>query len=422
MNLAKKKKTEKPRRELTKRQLSQWQQQQRRQRLIRSTGISIIATVLVIIVAGWYLSEYRPLHQTAIRVNDTEFNMKYYIELLKVSGGGQPNQYLADTIVKDIEQNELIRQGAALKLGISVSDDEVKAELKNSGLPDNDVHRDLARTQLLGNKLLEQYFEVQVPLFADQRQITAMLLESQSQVEEVRARLENDESFNELAAELSLDDFTKTNQGELGWHPKNLFTNLLPTAVVDYAFEAETGVLSQPVYDEETYKGIGYWLIKVLEQNKEDEEAHVWAMLLSSKEEAQNVEARLEAGEEFATLAKELSQLPGVDDNGGELGIISPGKYSDVFDDFVFNPDLELGTLSKPILDENTDTKGGYWLIQVLDKDENRRISSRDRDWLKKQSIEEWISSLWDDPSNKIDDSFLDEEKKIWAIERAARG
>ncbi|MFC2001319.1 peptidylprolyl isomerase [Chloroflexota bacterium] len=411
-------KAEKPRRELTKRQLSHWQKQRRRQRIILNTGISIIAAVLLIVLVGWYSSDYRPLHQTVIRVNDTEYNMKYYVEMLKLNGGGQS----ASAIVKSIEQNALITQ-EALKLGISVSKDEIKAELKNSGLPDNDVYRDLVGSELLADKLRNEYFELQVPLFADQRQVTAMLLESDSKASEVRARLENGESFTELAGELSLEDFTKTNKGDLGWHTKNIFDEMLPTPVVgEYAFNSEAGVLSQPIYDEEISKGLGYWLINVLEANEEDKEAHVNAMLLSSQEQTENVIYRLIAGEEFATLAEELSQLPGADSNQGELGIINPGKYSPVFDDFVFNPDTPLKTLSDPLFDESVATKGGYWLIQVLDSDDNRRIVSRDRDWLKIKALNEWASSLWDNPGNEVDDSFLDAEKREWAIERVTRG
>ena len=72
-----------------------------------------------------------PCTRTAIRVNDTKFDMDYYIDTLKIVGKGQSADYLqsvADSVVKEIEQNELIRQGAG-QLGISVSDDEVKSKL-----------------------------------------------------------------------------------------------------------------------------------------------------------------------------------------------------------------------------------------------------------------------------------------------------
>jgi len=419
-----KKKADKPQRIVTKRQLSHWQRQKKRQRIILGLGIFVIAAVIVIVGVGWYIGQYQPLHQTVIRVNNTEFNMKYYIEMLKLYGSDQLSQYtqyLADSAVKNIEQNELIRQGA-LKLGISVSDDAVKEELKSSDLPDSDINRDLVRTQLLINKLRDEYFGQQVPVSADQRHVMAMLLESEQQAAEVKAGLENGESFAELAEELSLDYLSKTNQGDFGWHPKNILNELLGTTLVEYAFNAEVGVLSQPIYDEELSKAVGYWLIKILDIDEDEEEAHVKAMLLGSEEEAQDVKARLEAGEDFATLAKELSQLDGVEENEGDLGILTPGMMSPAFDEFVFNPELKLEMLSEPLRDEDIVTTGGYWLIKVVDKDEDRPIDDNDRDLLTAKVLDEWVSSLWDEPENEIDDSYLDDEKKAWAIGQAARG
>ena len=48
------------------------------------------------------------MHEIIIRVNDTNFNMNYYIKTLKYYGEGQPSYYiayLADEVVKIIEQN-----------------------------------------------------------------------------------------------------------------------------------------------------------------------------------------------------------------------------------------------------------------------------------------------------------------------------
>jgi parvulin-like peptidyl-prolyl isomerase len=197
---------------------------------------------------------------------------------------------------------------------------------------------------------------------------------------------------------------------------------MFDTTIVEYAFNSEVGVLSQPIYDEEINKAVGYWLIMVLDIDEDEEEAHVKTMLLGSEEEARDVKARLEAGEDFATLAKELSQLDGVEENDGDLGILTPGDVSPAFDEFVFNPELKLEMLSEPLRDEDIVTKGGYWLIKVVDKDEDRPIDDNDRDLLTAKVLDEWVSSLWDEPENEIDDSYLDDEKKAWAIGQAARG
>ncbi len=417
-----KKKAEKPKHVVTKHQRSRWQQQKRRQRIILGLGIFIIVAVLAIMVVGWFTNQYLPLHQTAIRVNGTEFNMNYYIDMLKLQVRNQPAQYmqyLADIAVSNIKQNELIRQGA-LKLGFSVSDKELDEELKSHDPPFNDAHRDIDRTQMLMTKLRDEYFEPQVPMSAEQRHIMAMMLESEPQADEVRERLQNGESFTELAGELSLDAFSKAKKGDLGWHPANILNEMLGTSVPeDYAFGVEAGMLSHPLYDDEIEKPVGYWLIKVLTRNEEEEEAHVLAMLLGSEAEAQETSSRLKAGEDFATLAEELSQLAGSKKNGGDLGGVTPDMMNPTFDEFVFNPDLELETLSQPIRDEDVATKGGYWLVKLVDKEDNIQIEDDDRDLLKARVLNEWVSSLLYDPGNEINDSNLDEDKKAWALEQA---
>lgn len=418
-----KKKTEKPQRVMTKRQLSRWQQQRRRQRIILGLGILIIATVLVIIGVGWYLGQYQPWQQTAIRVNETEFSMGYYVEMLKLQASNQSPQatpYLANQVVELIAQNELIRQAAA-KLGFSVSKDDITAELKSAQLRDSPAQRDLIRINRLIRKLLDEYFEKQIPVSAAQVHLQAMLLESEPQAKEVSARLENSENFTPLAGELSLNFFSKTKQGDYGWHPQVILKALLPANVVEYAFSSEAGKLSPPLYDKDAQKTVGYWLVRVLDRDEEEEEAHIQIMLLGSEKEAREVRERLEAKEEFATLAKEFSQLEGVAENKGEY-LVGPGMMSPAVDKFAFDLEIDTRTLSEPIRDETVTTKGGYWLVKVIEKDNDRPIAAEDRAFLKTDAFNEWASALRNDPKNLVEYSSLDDAKMEWALKQAAKG
>lgn len=158
-----KKKVGKPQREVTKRQLSRWQQQKKRQRITFGVGIFIVVAVLAIVGVGWYITQYRPLHQTVIRVNDVKFDMNYYVNMLRSYGKGQPAQYmqfLADNVEEIIQKNELVRQGA-MELGISVSDDEVDEKLKSYDPPLSKDYRDIVGAQVLLDKLSDEYFDLQ---------------------------------------------------------------------------------------------------------------------------------------------------------------------------------------------------------------------------------------------------------------------
>lgn len=141
LDLAKKKQHE-HKREVTRHQLSRWQQQKRRHRLFLIAGIGVIAVVAGVIGSGWYKSEYLPMRETVVRVNDTEFTMGYYVDMLELQGRQYNELYgpeqalmylqtLADQVEQFIQQSELMRQ-AASGLGIVVSDGEVEEKLRGA--------------------------------------------------------------------------------------------------------------------------------------------------------------------------------------------------------------------------------------------------------------------------------------------------
>jgi parvulin-like peptidyl-prolyl isomerase len=423
--LAKKKKLKKPPREYTRRQLSQFQRQKRRQRIVFISGVTIITAIVLIVLVGWFLYEFRPMHQTVIRVNDTKYSAGYYVDALKLVSTDQPVEYVvnaAQSLGRQLEQNELIRQGA-WKLGITVDDNEVKEAMKNADIPVNDASFDFTRSQMLQQKLYDDYFKFQVPESMEQVHIMAMMLESERQALEIRARLENSENFTSLAGEFALDYYAKNvNQGDYGWHPEVILNEMYlgsPVAV-EYAFSAEVGKLSQPLYDEEKSKQLGYWLIKVLE--KQYEEAMVQALFLSSEEEAEAIIARLEAGEDLAALASEYSDYSPSRDEGGELGLVEEGEITDAFDEYVFGSEVETGVWSEPVPDDELWTKGGYWLIKVVDKDDDRELDEEDRGYLLNKANNEWVSSLWLEAADGVDDANLTPEVMQWAIDRVSKG
>ncbi|GAI52263.1 unnamed protein product, partial [marine sediment metagenome] len=167
----------------------------------------------------------------------------------------------------------------------------------------------------------------------------------------------------------------------------------------------------------------GYWLVKILDRQQEPEQVHIQAILLGGEKEAQDVRARLETGEDFAALAQELSQHEATRESGGDfdwlsLEDVAPGSafaaWADIFE-------LETGVISEPIRDDTAVTTGGYWLVKVLDKEDNKQISADDRSLLKANALNEWVLSLWYDPGNEVTD-YLTDEMREWAIAKATEG
>jgi len=182
-------------------------------------------------------------------------------------------------------------------------------------------------------------------------------------------------------------------------------------------------VLSQPIYDETKTKSVGYWLGKILDKHQDPEPAHIQAILLGSEKEAQDVRARLDAGEDFTALAQELSLHEATRESGGDFDWLSsedvlPGSafaaWADIFE-------LETGVISEPIRDDAEVTTGGHWLLKVLDKEDNKQISDDDRDLLKTKALDEWVFSLWYDPGNEVN-SYQTDEMREWAIQKATEG
>ncbi len=404
-------------RPLSKRQHSHWQMLKRRQMIILAGGILAIVAVVAVLGVGWYTSSYRPMHEVVLRVNNTQFDMQYFISALQVQTQGQNKQYaetIAQNLPRSIEQNELVRQGAA-QLGVTVSDDEIDKGLKDAKLPNDAAHRDIERTQLLMTRLKSDYFEKQVPTEAAQVNMQAMLLESENQSIEVRARVQKGESFSDIAKTVSVDNYTKSKSGDIGWHPQDVIKQLLGTAVPgDYAFGSPAGTLSQPRYDADVSKSAGYWLVKINGTSVTDQ-PDISIILLGSQEEVLTVRARVVAGEAFASVAKEVSQLPNVQDNGGNIGGVSPNSLPQALNDYVFNANTKAWDLSDPIRDTTASSKGGYWLVNVLEKADSRKIDDADRDLLKSQALNQWAGSLWLDPSYKIED-FMDQAKLTYAV------
>jgi len=406
--LAKKQKRIKPKEVPTKRQLSKWQRQAKMRRIIIIAAAVFLAGILGYVGYGYYDGQVKPLHEVVIKVNDTSFTTHYYVKMLDAATKDiEPSQifYMADLAANQIIQDELIRQGAD-SLGISVGAQEIEERMEENKLPNDEVHRDMIAAGLLREKLLENFFGSQLPDIARQAHIQVMLVESEEVANNVIAEIGGDKDFATLVDEFSCDPQIG---GDLGWLPKELISNIL---IGDAAFSLEPGKVSQPIHDDSATKSVGYWLIQVTDKDAE-KGIQTKAMLLSTEEEANKVKAKLDSGEDFAELAKEHSQH-GSKDDGGELGWIKQGDMSEAFDKVAFN--LTVAEVSEPVKDASVQTKGGYWIVQVLERgerelDEDAReslIAKRFNDWFKEREENSIIN--------------INEEMKSWAIERVTRG
>jgi parvulin-like peptidyl-prolyl isomerase len=425
--LAKKNKKTEIKRPFTKHQLSQRERHKRQQLTLTIVGIAFVALILAFVGYGYYVEQFKPIHQKVLRVNDTVLDMGYYIEAIELVTKAQSSSSPTPTLIGDmtldfLEQHELISQGAP-ELKIKVSDDEIDSLIKTTGLPDDKVTRDIVSAELLAKKMNDSYFNEKVPTTAEQTNVQAMLLESQDVAQEVINRLATGDNFTALASEFSVEPVTKAKSGELGWLTKGhldvLSEGLTNSHLEQIAFSLEPGTTSKPIYDDSVTKGIGYWIIQVTEKDP-NQGVHARGILVGTKQEAEEIRPKLEAGEGFAELAQKRSQDQASKDKGGDLGWLEwfqegKGLGNDAVIHAAYQ--LELNALSSPVPDTSVKTQGGYWLVKVLDKDANRQIDEETRKTLISKLFLDWLDGQ---KKKSTIEKYLTEEQINLAVEKAA--
>ncbi|HJX03271.1 MAG TPA: peptidylprolyl isomerase, partial [Dehalococcoidia bacterium] len=353
--------------------------------------------------------------------NDTKVDMSYYLDMLKVYlQGVDPNavSMMAGAVVGAIQNNLLIIQGAP-GLGYTVEQSEIDAALKENSVPGRQAYRDLFASETLQGKLMENYFGAELPDDAEQVKVEAMVFEDEQIAMEALDRIDNGETFMDMARIYGVEQLTKELGGDLGWLPRGLTATVLglidASVLEKTAFSLNPGEISAPVYDAEVSKGIGYWILKV-EEKDEDVSVHARAILLGSLEEAKGVKKELEEGADFAALAQKISQDEAHKQDGGDLGWLRKGFDETLLSNTAFT--MAGGEISEPIHDVAVETKGGYWVVRVLEREDKRPLDADLRNSLLQDDFSTWISQQAE-KSTVIES--LSQEQINWAVNRTLK-
>jgi len=188
-----------------------------------------------------------------------------------------------------------------------------------------------ALDQLISEKIIEAELKKQNVTVSDE--------DTQKELQSMIAQYGGQEQFDALLANYgySMEDFTK-----------NIVTNLKLKKLLEPKITITEA-------DMRTY----------FDQNKEtfsvEEQVKASHILVDSEAKAKEVKAKLDAGGDFAALAKEYSIDTGSAPNGGELGLFPRNTMVKEFEDTAFS--LAPGTISEPVK-----TKYGYHIIKVEEK------------------------------------------------------
>lgn len=141
---------------------------------------------------------------------------------------------------------------------------------------------------------------------------------------------------------------------------------------------------------------------QLTEQSKSTElQAHAAHILVTGEITATNVLKRLDAGEDFAALAKELSQDPGSKENGGDLGWVGKGNFVPEFEKAIFD-DLKPGETTKTPVK----TQYGFHIIKLFERTQKPLIDPSKIDEMVAQQLDSTLQQKrYDAVTAKIEEA-----------------
>lgn len=172
--------------------------------------------------------------------------------------------------------------------------------------------------------------------------------EPKEKLDSILQRIKNGESFEKMAEEYSVDDFSAKNGGDIYY----ITSGTIIPEFEDAIYTLKVG----EVYPEVVTTRYGYHIIKVTDIRKRIPEIRASHILISYQTpegetdtayayaRMDTVLQKLKAGESFADLAREYSDDPGSKKSGGDLGFFQRRMMVPEFDEAAFN--LKLGEVS----------------------------------------------------------------------------
>ena len=237
---------------------------------------------------------------------------------------------------------------------------EVDAKVQVSGRELDDFIKRNQSNERANADFYLRHLLVAVPEGADPEQINA----AEQRVVALRNRLLTGADFGDLARTES-DGNEALQGGVVGWRK----ARELPEVFASTVMRMEKGQISQPIRT-----GNGFHLIQVEDLREAEASAvqetrarHILVRVNPGDDPAvarqKLIEARqrIEAGEDFAALAAELSEDPGSQNNGGELPWFRSGEMVPQFEDVAGA--IPIGMVSEPFR-----SNFGWHLLEVLER------------------------------------------------------
>ncbi len=224
-------------------------------------AVAVVALVATVTGVAVYRDRIAPYRAPVVVVDDVAVPMRYFLTRVRLSGL-EPMTML-DTIMKeqiitqvapeppynlrvtDAEIDQFLGE-VATGMGDALANNEYREwyrqQLNQSGLSEAEF-RDIARVTLLTRRLSE-YLARRVPTVAEQVHLHVISVDDLEAARRAKERLDAGEGFPALARELSTDEESRKNGGDLGWLPRLALPADFARIVFD---ELETAKASEPL-------------------------------------------------------------------------------------------------------------------------------------------------------------------------------
>lgn len=347
-----------------------------------------------------------------------EFSRVYKknIDLVKDESQKDLDQYLELFIGYKLKINKANKLGLQNNPKYQTELSSYRNQLAKNYLTDTKVTKELIQEAY--NRSMKEIKASHILIMLDENASAEDTLKAFKQATDIRKRALNGEDFGNLAAEFSQDPSAKENKGDLGFFSAFRMVYAFECG----AFNTKKGAISNPVRTR-----FGYHLIKVtdIRDNRgEVNAAHI--MINKSTDQALNEKAKakiediykkIQQGEPFETLAKELSDDKSSAEKGGALNRFASGELSsETFENVAFSLTKEQ-PISAPFQSEF-----GWHIVKLIEKyplktfeemeaDLDSRIRKDDRSRLITNSMNEKLKKKF--PIKRNDKLYLDLSKTV---------
>jgi len=298
------------------------------------TASAILLVIVIVVVVGWYVVYKAPLQATIIKVNNDKVTVDYLVKRCLMNSSN-PNDTMGT--IQSIIQEELIKQ-AAPQYGITVTEADIDKELRRQA-----------------NLSSSSDSTTTTPTDTTTTPVTTSTTATMTDAE-----------YQEWYRQ-TLDATTLS---------ESQFRDLVRTSIVAQRLQT------------------------IFEANMPTtaEQAHIYDIVVADRTTADSIKSRIDAGEDFMTLASEVSLDTSTKDNGGDMGWVPIKALDSDLANTVTG--LDIGKVSDPVQTTQaaqqaatTQQDQPYFLLMITERAASREVDAQYISTLKGRLMSDWLNA-----------------------------